>query len=183
LFWINSGPFNLTPGSCAEAGRRRAGAGRHAGGRGGCILPHGSGESPADLARRLAPVLLDPAVDAMVTNKTPGAGGDILRDSANNLYDGVSTADLEGFVERYPLNSRLVKRDGRLVEEVYRVGGRYDAELRRIIGHIEAALPLPRRASRRPSPRSSSGIAPAKTAIARPSTSPGCGPPTRPWTR
>ena len=35
-------------------------------------------------------------------------------------------ADLEGFKERYPLNSRLVKRDGRLVEEVYRVGGRYD---------------------------------------------------------
>ena len=35
-------------------------------------------------------------------------------------------ADLEGFEEQYPLNSRLVKRDGRLVEEVYRVGGRYD---------------------------------------------------------
>ena len=34
-------------------------------------------------------------------------------------------ADLEGFEERYGLNSRLVKRDGPLVEEVYRVGGRY----------------------------------------------------------
>ena len=34
-------------------------------------------------------------------------------------------ADVEGFDERYPLNSRLVKQDGRLVEEVYRVGGRY----------------------------------------------------------
>ena len=34
-------------------------------------------------------------------------------------------ADLDGFTERHPLNSRLVKRDGRLVEEVYRVGGRY----------------------------------------------------------
>ena len=76
----------------------------------------------------------------MVTNKTPGEGGDILRDSANNLYDGVSMADLDGFVERYPLNSRLAKRDGQLVEEVYRVGGLYDAPLRRMIGHIEAAL-------------------------------------------
>ena len=34
-------------------------------------------------------------------------------------------ADLDGFEERYGLNSRLVKRDGALVEEVYRVGGRY----------------------------------------------------------
>ena len=48
-------------------------------------------------------------------------------------------ADLEGFDERYPLNSRLVKRDGRLVEEVYRVGGRYDRYIREIVRHLEAA--------------------------------------------
>ena len=52
--------------------------------------------------------------------------------------------DLEGFQERYPLNSRLVKdakRGGTLVEEVYRVGGRYDKEIRAIVGHLEAAIP------------------------------------------
>ena len=38
--------------------------------------------------------------------------------------------DLEGFKERYALNSRVVKKDGKLVEEVYRVGGRYDKEIR-----------------------------------------------------
>jgi dipeptidyl-peptidase-3 len=144
LFWINSGPFNnltarkfvlrLGIEELAHSATLAAAAGAH--------FRTAPGESPADLARHLAPALLDPAVDAMVTSKTPGAGGDILRDSANNLYDGVSMADLDGFVERYPLNSRLVKRDGRLVEEVYRVGGRYDAELRRIIGHLEAALPF-----------------------------------------
>jgi dipeptidyl-peptidase-3 len=48
--------------------------------------------------------------------------------------------DLEGFDEKYPLNSRLVKR-GTLVEEVYRVGGRYDAEIRRVVQHLEAAVP------------------------------------------
>ena len=61
--------------------------------------------------------------------------------SANNLYDGVSLADLEGFREQYPLNSRLVKRDGRLVEEVYRVGGRYSREIEGIVRHLEAARP------------------------------------------
>ena len=33
--------------------------------------------------------------------------------------------DLEGYKEAHPLNSRLVKQNGKLVEEVYRVGGRY----------------------------------------------------------
>ena len=47
--------------------------------------------------------------------------------------------DLEGFHERYPLNSRLVKRDGRLVEEPYRVGGKYGEQIGRIVGHLEAA--------------------------------------------
>jgi dipeptidyl-peptidase-3 len=32
-----------------------------------------------------------------------------------------------------------VKENGRLVEEVYKVGGRYDAQIRAIIGHLEAA--------------------------------------------
>ncbi|MEZ5421189.1 MAG: hypothetical protein R2708_28150 [Vicinamibacterales bacterium] len=143
LFWINSGPFNnltarkfvlkLTVDALAASAEAAAAAGARFDTR--------AGESPADLARRLAPLLLDPAVDPMVTNKSPGPDGDILADSANNLYQDVSMADLEGFVERHPLNSRLVKRDGQLVEEVYRVGGKYDAELTRVIGHLEAALP------------------------------------------
>jgi dipeptidyl-peptidase-3 len=56
------------------------------------------------------------------------------------LYAGVTMKDLTGFDEQYPLNSRLVKRDGRLVEEVYRVGGRYGALLERVCGHLEQAV-------------------------------------------
>jgi len=144
LFWVNSGPFNnLTARKFVlklgvEALANAATAAAAAGAR----FRTGPDESPATLARRLAPYFCDATLDPMVTNKSPGPGGDFLRDSANNLYDGVSMADLDGFVERYPLNSRLVKRDGRLVEEVYKVGGRYDAELRRVITHIDAALPF-----------------------------------------
>ncbi len=76
-----------------------------------------------------------------MTSKTPGPGRDILPASANNLYAGVTMADVDGFEEAYPLNSRLVKRDGRLVEEVYRVGGRYDVYIREIVQHLEAAVP------------------------------------------
>ena len=69
-------------------------------------------------------------------------GKDILAASANNLYVGVTMADLDGFEERHPLNSRLVKQDGKLVEEVYRVGGMYDAQIRQIVASPRGRDPL-----------------------------------------
>ena len=144
LFWINSGPYNnltarkfvlkMTPQAFAAAAKTAAGA--------GASFPTQANESVDQLIARLGPMFFDPAVDPSVTNKTPGAGRDILQSSANNLYSGVSLADLRGFTEKYGLNARLVKTNGRLVEEVYRVGGRYDKEIRRIITHLEAAIPF-----------------------------------------
>jgi dipeptidyl-peptidase-3 len=136
LFWINSGPYNnltarkfvlkCTPEAFKAAARQAAGNGARL---------------PADLDR-FDPLFFDADFEPVVTSKTPGAGRDILQSSANNLYSGVTMADLETFQERYPLNSRLVKRDGQIVEEVYRVGGRYDREIREIVRHLEAAVPL-----------------------------------------
>jgi dipeptidyl-peptidase III len=143
LFWINSGPFNnltarkfvltCTPEAFAAAARAAQ--------AGGAVFPKRAGESLDDLLARLQPGFFDPDVDPVVTSKTPGEGRDILEASANNLYEGVTMADLQGFEERHPLNSRLVKQDGRLVEQVYRVGGRYDAQISRIVRHLEDALP------------------------------------------
>ena len=93
------------------------------------------------LLNRLKPAFFDPNVDPTVTAKTPPAGKDILTASANNLYVGVTTKDLTGFVEKFPLNSRLVKRDGQLIEEVYRIGGRYGEQIAAIAQHLEAAIP------------------------------------------
>jgi dipeptidyl-peptidase-3 len=86
-------------------------------------------------------MFFDVSFDPMVTCKTPSDGKDILESSANNLYEGVTMADLEGFSERSPLNSRVVKHQDRIVEDVYRIGGRYDAALSRIAGHLADALP------------------------------------------
>ena len=142
------------------------------------------GRSPAALVARLAPMFFDATFDPMVTSKTPGAGRDILQSSANNLYDGVAMADLDGFTERHPLNSRLVKRDGQLVEEVYRVGGLYHDQIVRIVwtpagrGGGGAAGAAARRST-----RWSASTRRATTAIARRSTSPGCRTTIRRWTR
>ena len=57
-----------------------------------------------------------------MTAKSPSAGKDIIQSSANNFYFGVTLADLKNFTERYRLNSRVVKENGKLVEQVYRAG-------------------------------------------------------------
>jgi len=49
---------------------------------------------------------------------------------------------LTGFKEQYPLNSRLLKRDGKLVEEVYRLDGRYGPQIAEIVKHLQSALPF-----------------------------------------
>jgi dipeptidyl-peptidase-3 len=142
LFWINTGPYNnLTARKFALNLSRdvfRAAVSRAA--ANGARLPLRDGETVERLCERYAPMFFDLSYDAMATSKTPGAGRDILEASANNLYDGVRMADLDGFVERYSLNSRLVKTDRGLVEEVYRAGGKYGDSIARIVRHLEDAV-------------------------------------------
>ena len=56
-------------------------------------------------------------------------------------------ADLDGFEERYPLNSRLVRDGDRLVEEVCRIGGRYGKEIAAIVGAPRGGDPVRHRAA------------------------------------
>ena len=138
LFWINTGPYNnLTARKCVlNLDRDRLLEAAEIAVRNGARIV----DLPL-LVDRLAPMFFDPSFETMVTNKTPGEGQDILANSANNLYRGVTMADIDDFVERHPLNSRLAKHGGRLVEEVYRIGGLYDAEIRRIVTHLNDAVP------------------------------------------
>ncbi len=144
LLWLNSGPYNnltarkfvltATPEALAAAAAQAV---EH-----GAVFATRPGESLDAMLTRMRPLFFDVKVDPMVTQKTPEGGKDVLQASSNNLYSGVSTADLEGFTEKHGLNSRLVKQNGTLVEEVYKVGGRYDAQIRAIVGHLEAAQPF-----------------------------------------
>ena len=142
LFWINTGPYNnltarkfvlaCTPDAFAAAAQAAA--------RGGARFPLGDGETLDALLGRLRPMYFDSEFDPTVTAKTPPRGHDILTASANNLYVGVTMKDLEGVEERYALNSRVVKGDGGIVEEVYRVGGNYSRYIEAIIEHLNAAI-------------------------------------------
>ncbi len=143
LFWINTGPYNNHTArkfvlECTPAAFRdivHAAAGK------GAAFPLRDGETLDAMLDRLEPLFFDADVDPSVTSKTPPPGQDMLTASANNLYVDVTSHDLTGFVEEYGLNSRLVKRDGRLIEEVYRVGGKYSAQITAIVRHLDAAIP------------------------------------------
>jgi dipeptidyl-peptidase-3 len=144
LFWLNSGPYSqLTSRKVvlALAPERFEAAVRQAVAN-GALVPLADGDSMDALLERLRPAFFDAAWEPFVTNKTPDPGGDVLAASANNLYCGVSSQDLEGFQERYSLNSRLVKTPAGLVEEVYRAGGRYGSDIARVVSHLEDAVPF-----------------------------------------
>ncbi len=80
---------------------------------------HGDLSGEADA---LAQSLFDPDFEPLITAKNPVGGKDIIQSSANNFYFGVSLADLKGFTEKYRLNSRVTRENGKIVEQVYRAG-------------------------------------------------------------
>ena len=75
---------------------------------------------------------------------------DILQASAVNFYEGVTKEEAERFYASmevpgddspvsYGLNSRLVKKDGKIKEETYKIGGRYGKAIEKIVGELELA--------------------------------------------
>jgi dipeptidyl-peptidase-3 len=101
----------------------------------------------AQTLKALQGPLFDPRFQPQITAKNPPPGEDILTASSNNYYQGVKLGDLKGFAEKNPLNSRLVKRNGKLAEEVYRAGtpdgrippGLYANELKAVNRELEEA--------------------------------------------
>ncbi len=123
LFWANRGNHNETtaqkflPDFTFDDLKSAGLAVIHAGKARGFIADSYTREIEA-----LRPSLFDAGFQPMTTAKAPRNGQDILQASSNTFYSEVTAADLLHFHGQYPLNSRLVKRNGRLTEEVYRAG-------------------------------------------------------------
>ena len=112
------------------------------------LLPIREGETVDNLIAELTPVIFDKEV--MPKRINLAAGYDLVQTSAGNYYDGVTQKEAEDFYAKmrkpndnqpisYGLNSRLVKRDGKIYEEVYKIGGRYTKALERIVYWLELA--------------------------------------------
>ena len=111
-------------------------------------LPLTEGQTVDAFVAELVPVIFDPTVMAKRVNQADGQ--DLIQTSANNYYDGVTQAEVEQFYAAmkdpkdttpvsYGLNSRLVKKDGKVQEEVYKVGGRYSAAIEKIVENLKNA--------------------------------------------
>lgn len=98
---------------------------------------------------RLSKAIFDPAMYAKRVNQADGE--DLIRTSANNLYDNnVTQAEVEAYYAAlkdttdltpisYGLNARVAKVDGKVVEQVYKVGGLYSAAIEKIVENLNKA--------------------------------------------
>ncbi len=98
--------------------------------------------------KELTKVMFDPKYMAKRTNQA--AGVDLLLTSANNYYEGVTQKEAEAYYEAHKdesaeplwigLNSKLVKKNGKIYEETYKVGGLYGDAIERVVYWLEKAL-------------------------------------------
>ncbi len=104
-------------------------------------------ERPSDLDM-LMKVIFDPAFMAKRVNQAEGQ--DLIRTSANNFYENVSQAEVEAYYNAlkdttdltpisYGLNSRVVKENGKVKEQVYKIGGLYSPAIERIVSELKKA--------------------------------------------
>jgi dipeptidyl-peptidase-3 len=149
LFWINHCQYNartktkFTP-SCSFDQFLEAAALAQ---KNGASFNLKKGETIEGKLKKLEKTIFDPSFEPLVTAKTPPPGQDILTASANNFYENVTLADLQGFKEKYPLNSKVVKQEGKIKELVWRAGneevkpGLYAEELAKVIADLKLAIP------------------------------------------
>ncbi|MCH5217472.1 MAG: dihydrofolate reductase [Muribaculaceae bacterium] len=118
------------------------------------LLPAGSlpltqGQTVEEFKAEIFPVIFDPAV--MAKRVFQDGSQDVIVNSASNLYgEGVTQAEVEAYFDSvkvpndttpisYGLNTRLVKKDGRLVEEPYHLNGLYGPAIAKIIYWLDKA--------------------------------------------
>ena len=101
-----------------------------------------------DNGEKLLNIIYDP--DIYAQRKYTDGDRDILSASAVNFYEGVTRGEAERFYSAmenpddpapvsYGLNSRLVRKDGKIKEDTYRIGGLYGKAIEKIVGELELA--------------------------------------------
>ncbi len=96
----------------------------------------------------LCEVIFDPTIAAKRVNQAEGE--DLITTSACNLYEGVTQQQVEDYYNAlkdttdltpisYGLNTRVTMIDGKVTEQVYRLGGLYSDAIARIVDNLTKA--------------------------------------------
>ena len=108
-------------------------------------LPAGMVPATVDVLTR---IIFEPGFMAKKVNQADGV--DLIATSATNLYEGVTQKEVEDYYTAlkdttdltpisYGLNTRVTKRDGKVVEQTYRIGGLYSDAIQRIVDNLKKA--------------------------------------------
>ena len=112
-------------------------------------LPLSEGQSVEEMKAELFPVIFDPTV--MPKRVFQDGSKDVIVNSASNLYgEGVTQEEVEAYFDAiknpadptpvsYGLNTRIVKKDGKIVEEPYHLNGLYGPAIAKIIYWLDMA--------------------------------------------
>jgi len=114
----------------------------------GVTFPLAEGQSLDDLLAFLQPIMFDPAVDAKKVSQDTTK--DLVTNSAVNFYEGVTQEEVEKYYESitdkddptpiwYGLNSRVVKKNGKVTEEVASIDGLYGPAIEKIVTWLKKA--------------------------------------------
>lgn len=111
-------------------------------------LPLAKGQTKQQMLDIMVPLIFDPNFMAKKVNLD--GNQDVVATSAGNLYDGVTQAEVEEYFARlkdpndatpisYGLNTKVVKKDGKVTEEAYKVNGLYGPAIAEIIYWLDKA--------------------------------------------
>lgn len=111
-------------------------------------MPVKDGASAGELIETLTPIMFDPTIYPKRINQA--AGVDLVKTSGVNFYEDVSEKEVDAFYNEmkdpndntpisYGLNSKVVKEDGVIKEQVYKIGGMYSPTIQRIVNWLEKA--------------------------------------------
>ncbi len=115
-------------------------------------LPLQDGQTLDEFCNEIFPVIFDPNVYPMRVNQKDGE--DLIKTSAENFYgEDITQKEVEDFYEQirktggdkpvmFGLNSKLVKKNGKLKERKWTTTGMYGAAISKIVFYLQKAIPF-----------------------------------------
>jgi len=111
-------------------------------------LPLGENQTAQQLVSELTPILFDKKIARKMVDQS--ANIDNVVASSVNYYENVTEQEVVDFYKNkknvddkrpvsWGLNSKLIKKDGQLVEQVWKVGGMYDKAISEIVIWLDKA--------------------------------------------
>src|SRR6056297_2796214 len=105
--------------------------------------------SKDEVIQKIMPIIFDP--EKYPKRVCQDQSKDMIKQSANNFYENVTQREVESFYQEminptddepvsYGLNSKLIKQNGKIKEEIWKVDGIYDKAIKKIVYWLEKAI-------------------------------------------